>query len=87
MDNKAIALEWVKSLPTEKERKDFEKVLRNSLLVLNRLYEILDERQRNLDNQEINPKDFDTPNWPYKQAYRSGQKSVLKDLKDLFNFL
>lgn len=80
-------MEWVKALPTEKERKDFEKILRNSILVLNRLYEILDERQRNLDSQEINPKDFDVPNWAYKQAYRNGQKSILKDLKDLFNFL
>lgn len=82
-----ISLEWVKSLPTEKEKKDFEKILRNSLLVLNRLYEILNEKQISIDKQTINPKDFDNPNWAYKQAYKCGQKSILQDLKDLLNFL
>lgn len=87
MEHKAISLEWTRSYSTEKERKDFEKTLRNSLTVLSRLYDILDEKEQSIEKQNINPKDFDVPNWAYKQAYRNGQKSVLKDLKDLFNFL
>lgn len=84
---KPIALEWVKSLPTEKERKSFEQTLRNSITVLSRLYEIIDERQQTVNKQEINIKDFDNSNWAYKQAFRAGQKSILQDLKDLLNFL
>lgn len=76
----------MKNLSTEKERKDFEKLLRNSLIVLNRLYEILTERQEALERQTLNPKDFDTPNWAYKQAFLAGQKSTIQDLKDLFKF-
>lgn len=81
-----IPLEWLKSLHTDKERQDFEEVLRNSTMVVDRLIELLDEWDADLTNKDLREADFDTPNWEVKQAARIGDRRRIKKLRDLFSF-
>lgn len=81
-----LPLEWLKSLHTDKERQDFEEVLRNSTMVVDRLIELLDEWDAELTNKDLKETDFDTPNWEVKQAARIGDRRRIKKLRDLFSF-
>jgi len=78
---------WTKHLGKPEEKERFEKVLRNSTIVLSRLLEILEEEENLLDNQETSPSQFDNPSWAHKQAFRLGEKSRIKKLKDLLGFI
>jgi hypothetical protein len=74
---------WTKNLKTPKEREDFESLLHNSVRVLTRLREILDEEENELNREELKTVDFDTGSWAYKAAFRLGQKHRIKKLKEL----
>jgi len=32
-------------------------------------------------------KDFDDPNWAFKQAFRNGEKTALKEVLELLSFI
>lgn len=76
---------WTKHLKTEQERKDFNDVLGNSSLVLNRLRDILMEEIEVLDRQEGTIDDFKDPAWTHKQAFRNGDRARLRKILDLLN--
>lgn len=80
-----LPLQWVQHLQDPKERKDFEDLIRSSTRVLGRLSQIADDRASALDRAEMTQTDFDEPNWAYRQAFRNGQRSSLKFIKDLLN--
>lgn len=82
----AIPLAWTRHLKG-KDKEDFEIVLRNSTLVLSRLKTILEDELLELQKQEINPSAFETPNWPYLQAYVNGRKSQIKNIIDHISFI
>lgn len=81
-----LPLVWLKSLKTDKEKEDFELVLRNSTMVVDRLIEIVDEWDAELTSKDLSETDFDTPNWEVKQAARIGDRRRIKKLRDLFSF-
>jgi hypothetical protein len=85
MSNLSIA--WTKHLPPGKSKEDFEKIIRNSVMVMSRLRDIINEKEQELSRSETTEKDFETPSWAYKQAYRNGQRATLRDLKSLLQFL
>lgn len=82
-----VSLEWFKHPTNTEEKKAFETTLRNSVMVLSRLKEIIVERQNSLLKQDISSDSFDNPNWDYKQAFRNGRYRELQDLKDLIKFI
>lgn len=82
----SISLEWLRSLKTDKEREDFEAVLRNSTMVVDRILEILSEWEDELNSKDLKETDFDTPNWDMKQAARIGDRRRIRKLRDLFSF-
>jgi hypothetical protein len=51
------------------------------------LWEILDEWEEDLTRQETKLSDFDTPNWEVRHAYRLGDRSRIRKLRDLLGFL
>lgn len=83
---RSLSLEWTKGISSEK-RFSFEEVIRNSTLALGRLYDLCDEWERELDKAETSLSDFDTPNWALRQAYRNGDRSRIRKLRDLLSFL
>jgi hypothetical protein len=71
---------WTKNLKTAKDIDEFEKYVRGSTRLLDRLKEILHENLSQLDSREVSSTDFDDPNWSFRQAFRNGQRSTLKNL-------
>ncbi len=76
---------WTKHLKTEEDKDKFEKSIRSAKHILERLTEILTEAENDLNNSEISSRNYDTPNWDYKQAHVNGQKSTLRTIKRLIN--
>lgn len=81
-----LSVEWFKGVPTER-RETFEQAIRNSTTALGRLYDLLDEWEKDLDRSETTITDFDSPNWALRQAYRNGDRSRIRKLRDLLSFL
>lgn len=77
---------WTQQIKDAEARKDFEVIVRNSTLLLTRLKEILEDRERQLNNTSFSIKDFEDPNWSHKQAHRLGRLGELKELKELIPF-
>lgn len=76
---------WTRHLKTDEEKEKFEKGLRNSKWILDRLSEILTDAEDELSSSEISAKNYDSPSWAYKQAHTNGQRSTLRTLKRLIN--
>jgi hypothetical protein len=76
---------WTQHLPPEK-KKDFEALVRNSTQLLTRLKQIIEDRERELNNSNYSIDDFKDPNWSHKQAYRNGELTELKRLKEIIPF-
>lgn len=74
---------WTKNLKTEEDKEKFNKSLRASRFILERLQELLDEEKSSLESAEISPKIYETPNWDYKQAHTNGFKAALKMVSKL----
>ena len=78
---------WTKHLQDSKARESFEGILRNNVQLFTRLTEIIEETERDLNSKETSIDDFGDPNWAYKQAYRNGERSQLRKIKQLFEFI
>ena len=77
---------WTRHLEPDQIEK-FKQALLNDTLVLGRLYAILEEIQDKYNRLDMSEKDFDTPNWEYRTAFRNGQKSQLNEIKALISFI
>ena len=75
-----LDLRWCKHLKGE-EAEDFEKFIRSSGPVLERLWDIIDELDRS-DNP-TKKVDYNNPSWAYRQADHNGFARALKTIKDL----
>lgn len=78
-------LGWTKHLsdPADKER--FELQVVSSKPVLDRVKKIIEEQVEDTDTSELSIKQFETPNWPYLQAYKNGFKSALMTIHRLID--
>jgi hypothetical protein len=81
-----LSLEWFGSERDETRRKNFEGLVRNSSLVLGRLYEIATEWEEEIA-RSTKLDDFETPSWSHKQAFRNGELNRIRRLKALLSFL
>lgn len=68
---------WTSHLP-EDQRQQFQNTILSSRTVLERLQQMLDEEKASLEQSEISPKIYETPNWDHKQAHTNGFKSALQ---------
>lgn len=76
---------WTKNLRTQQEKDNFNNTLLGSRPVLERLYELLNEKEVDLDRSERSLKAYDNPNWAYQQAHKNGCASMLSSIKELIN--
>lgn len=79
-------LRWTRDIADQKAREDFEAVVRNSTLLLTRLKQIIEEREKSLLNLGLSQEDFKDNNWSHKQAHRNGGLGELKRIKELIPF-
>jgi len=76
---------WTKNLKTEEERDRFLNTLLGARPVLERLTELLIEKEVDLDRSERSIKVYDNPNWAYQQAHKNGCAAMLSSFKTLIN--
>ena len=76
---------WTKNLRDPEEIEGFEKSLRNSYDVLDRLKEILKEIDDDLVRSELSVKAYETPSWSHLQAHKNGYRECIRDIFRLVN--
>lgn len=76
---------WTKNLKTPEEQENFDNQLLGARPVLQRLNDLLDEKEADLDSSERTQKAYANPNWAYLQAHRNGCASMLHAIKELIN--
>lgn len=84
---RALATDWFVGARDEREKKVREELIRASSTMAMVVLEILDRWEDELNRQEINKDDYDSPNWSHKQAHRNGERSRIKKVRDLFAFV
>lgn len=80
-------IRWTKDISDPGKKEEFRKLLMNSQFVLGKLLDILDDEEAQGLKQETTLADFDAPNWANRQAFRNGQRSSYRKVKDLLNFV
>lgn len=76
---------WTSHLKTPEERQRFESAVLGSKRVLERQYEIIEELETELNSVETNPKNYEIPNWDYRQAHNNGFRQCLNVIKKLID--
>lgn len=74
---------WTSHLKTEEEKQLFKNRVLADRDVLQRLYDIVEEDERDAAMAEVNPKAYSNPSWAYFQADKIGQKRYMKQMKAL----
>lgn len=82
-----ISLEWFRGEESEKDKKDFELVLRHSTRLLTRLDEIIDHKLSAIETTENRKETYENPAYPYLQAHLNGRRAALNELKQLLSFI
>lgn len=78
----SLSTAWTQGL-TGEAKSNFESLVRNSTLLLSKLKEIIEDKERSLQALSLSADDFKDPNWSHKQAFRNGELSSLKKMKDI----
>jgi hypothetical protein len=74
---------WTAHLQDPSEIERFERSLQGSRVVLDRLLEMLDDKDTSMTNVELSLDAYDNTNWPYRQAHINGYKSCLKRIRKI----
>jgi hypothetical protein len=73
---------WTQHLK-EEDRESFRSRVWRAKPVLDRVNDLIDLELKAVDDTERDPKAYDNPAWPYKQAYKNGVRSGLSIIKQL----
>lgn len=77
---------WTQHIQDEKDKERFKQSILSSKQVLERLKALIEKEEDAIDQTERDPKAYDNPAWPYKQAYKNGMRhglSIIKQFVDL----
>lgn len=76
---------WTKHLKDPEDKKKFENSVWSSKHVLDHLKSIIDSNITDLDHVEVNPKNYEIPNWDYRQAHNNGYRQAMFTLRKLID--
>lgn len=76
---------WTDHLHEDKDKQDFRRQVISAKDVLARQKQILDGWLESLSRSELDPSQFDSPNWANKQAYKNGLRQGMNQLKILID--
>jgi hypothetical protein len=76
---------WTQHLKDKEEKEDFEKHVWSAKPVLDRLMQLLTNSIDGIEKSEISLKNYDLPNWDYRQADYNGYKRALMEIKTLID--
>lgn len=77
--------DWTRNLSSETEKEEFERRLYGAREVLDRLSSLIAERELSMDVSERGLKQFENPNWAYRQAFNNGLRSAFNIVKTLIS--
>lgn len=80
-----MILDWIKHLPKQEDKDNFQKEVEGARRVLDRLSDILREDEAVLNRSEISLKSYEIPNWDYRQAHKNGARAQLYRVLELIN--
>ena len=76
---------WTSHISDPEEKLLFQNQIISSKSVLERLAQLISEDEQNLDKVELTVKQFEVPNWDYRQAFYNGSRSSLHSIKKLID--
>ena len=76
-------VEWTKHLQEPQDKENFKNEVFGAKRVLERLVQILQEKELDLDRSETSILTYNTPNWAERQAHKNGNRESLSWLKKL----
>jgi hypothetical protein len=74
-------IKWTSNLSTETEINDFRNKVYGAKPVLDRIRQLLDEKEAAIDRSEIKLEEYENPNWSHKQAFKNGIRAACADLR------
>jgi len=80
-----VYTKWTSHLSDPEEKQRFENQIISAKPVLERLAQLITEDEGNLDKVELGVKQFEVPNWDYRQAYYNGSRASLHSIKKLID--
>lgn len=76
---------WTSHLETDEEKNSFIKHLQGSREILDRLVQLIEDKERDLGSSERTMKAYENPNWAYLQAHKNGYASAMNIIKQLIS--
>jgi hypothetical protein len=80
-----LATKWTENIRDPKAKEDFELVLRNSTIAIQRILEIIEDKERAALVQTY--EDYDCPSWSHKAADNNGYRRACREMKALLQFI
>lgn len=75
---------WTTDVINNPDEKDsFESYIKNNQRLLDRLKEIISQKQMTLMAKEFNINSYETPSWPCVQAHINGRMEAFEEIKQL----
>lgn len=77
---------WTQHIKDKEEKERFKQSVLASKHILEHLKTLIEKEEDAIDQTERDPKAYDNPAWPYKQAYKNGMRhglSIIKQFIDL----
>lgn len=75
--------QWTKHLSDPVEKAKFVSEVQSCRFIFRRLIEILDDKEKEINNSETSFTDYQSPSWAYVQAHKNGYRSCLRHIKTL----
>ena len=76
---------WTQHLKSEEEKERFKLSVLSARPVLERLQELINNREAEMEKLELDTTTYDRPNWDYRQAHNNGFRACLRALKIITN--
>lgn len=74
---------WTSHLKDEVEKERFKSSILGSKKVLERLMDMVNEIEEEMNSVEVSPKNYEIPNWDYRQAHYNGFRQCLHQLRKI----
>lgn len=76
---------WTQHLSNPEDKAKFQQEIYGAKRVLDRLRDIVSEKETSMDVQEMSLNSYESPSWAYRQAHNNGFKQCLTAFSNLIN--
>lgn len=77
--------QWTSHLDTDEDKQKFRQIILSSKTALDRLKEIIEEREKAISSIEIGVDIYTKPGWDALLAHYNGERAALKGIKTLID--